>query len=167
MEICRTLEYLDRTVASLQSYRGAGEKQVGSEAQPINAIGDRQVPAQACLGGDFAPHPRPVRLQIEKVILRYAIICCSLLFFVLLLFKIILKEVTIMTTAVRITDDLVRDAKIFSKIDNRSLTGQIEHWARIGKCAEENSDLTYSLIKDIFIGLAELEQGESSEYKFG
>ncbi|MDZ7696331.1 MAG: hypothetical protein U5R49_05145 [Deltaproteobacteria bacterium] len=72
-----------------------------------------------------------------------------------------------MTTAVRITDELVRDAKIFSKIDNRSLTGQIEHWARIGKCAEENPDLTYSLIKDIFIGLAELEQGESSEYEFG
>ncbi|MCG2754011.1 MAG: hypothetical protein L6247_00315 [Desulfobacteraceae bacterium] len=37
----------------------------------------------------------------------------------------------------------------------------------MGKCAEENTDLTYSLIKDILIGLAELEQGESSEYKFG
>ncbi|MBW1671943.1 MAG: hypothetical protein JRI32_06795 [Deltaproteobacteria bacterium] len=72
-----------------------------------------------------------------------------------------------MATAVRITDELVIEAKKFSKIDNRSLTGQIEHWARIGKCAEENSDLTYSLIKDILIGLAELEQGESSEYKFG
>ena len=74
---------------------------------------------------------------------------------------------TIMTTAVRITSDLVRDAKIFSKIDKRSLTGQIEHWARIGKCAEENPDLTYTLIKDILVGLAELEQGESSVYKFG
>ena len=72
-----------------------------------------------------------------------------------------------MTTAVRITDKLVRKAKIFSKVDKRSLTGQIEHWARIGKCAEENPDLTYSLIKEIFIGLAELEQEESSEYNFG
>jgi hypothetical protein len=72
-----------------------------------------------------------------------------------------------MATAVRITDELITEAKKFSKIDKRSLTGQIEHWARIGKCAEENSDLTYSLIKDILIGLAELEQGESSEYKFG
>jgi len=109
-----------------------------------------------------------VRLQTEKAVLRHAIICCNLLFFVILLPKIILEEeVTIMPTAVRITDDLVRDAKIFSKIEKRSLTGQIEHWARIGKCAEENTDLTYSLIKDILIGLAELEQGESSEYKFG
>ncbi len=72
-----------------------------------------------------------------------------------------------MTTAVRITKELVREAKIYSMIEKRSLTGQIEHWARIGKCAEENPDLTYSLIKEIFIGLAELEHDESSEYKVG
>ena len=72
-----------------------------------------------------------------------------------------------MATAVRVSNELVREAKIFSKIDQRSLTGQIEHWAKIGKCAEENPDLTYGLIKEILIGLAELEQGESSEYKFG
>jgi len=72
-----------------------------------------------------------------------------------------------MATAVRVSEELVREARIFSKIDQRSLTGQIEHWAKIGKCAEENPDLTYRLIKDILIGLVELEQGESSEYKFG
>ena len=72
-----------------------------------------------------------------------------------------------MTNAVRVSEELVREAKIYSRIDKRSVTGQIEHWARIGKCSEENSDLTYSLIKEILIGLAELEQGESSEYKFG
>lgn len=72
-----------------------------------------------------------------------------------------------MASAVRISDKLVRDAKLYSKVDNRSVTGQIEHWARIGKCAEENPDLSYSLIKEILIGLEELAQGESSEYKFG
>ena len=72
-----------------------------------------------------------------------------------------------MATAVRISDKLVREAKLFSKVDNRSVTGQIEHWARIGKCAEENPDLTYNLIKEILIGLEELDQGESSEYKLG
>jgi hypothetical protein len=72
-----------------------------------------------------------------------------------------------MTTAVRVSQELVREAKIFSKIEKRSVTGQIEHWATIGKCAEENPDLTYSLIKEILIGLIELEQGESSQYKFG
>ena len=72
-----------------------------------------------------------------------------------------------MTTAVRVSEDLVKEAKIYSRIDKRSLTGQIEHWARIGKCAEQNPDLTYSLVKEILIGIAELEQGELTEYSFG
>lgn len=72
-----------------------------------------------------------------------------------------------MTNAVRVSEDLVKEAKIFSRIDKRSITGQIEHWARIGKCAEENPDLTYSLIKEILVGLVELEEGETSEYQFG
>ncbi len=72
-----------------------------------------------------------------------------------------------MATAVRVSEDLVKEAKIYSKIDKRSITGQIEHWAIIGKCAEENPDLTYSAIKEIMVGIAELEQGESSEYQFG
>jgi len=72
-----------------------------------------------------------------------------------------------MATAVRISDGLVNDAKKYSKIDHRSLTGQIEHWAIIGKCAEENPDLTYDLIKEILIGIEELDRGEKSEYQFG
>jgi len=72
-----------------------------------------------------------------------------------------------MATAVRVSDDLVNDAKKYSKIDHRSLTGQIEHWAVIGKCAEENPDLTYDLIKEILIGIEELDRGEKSEYQFG
>lgn len=71
-----------------------------------------------------------------------------------------------MATAVRISEKLVNEAKKFSRVDHRSITGQIEHWAKIGKCAEENPDLTYSLIKEILMGLEELEQGERSQYKF-
>ncbi len=72
-----------------------------------------------------------------------------------------------MTTAVRISEELVSEAKKFSRIEHRSLTGQIEYWARIGKCAEENPDLSYKLIKEILVGIEELEQGEKSKYKFG
>ena len=72
-----------------------------------------------------------------------------------------------MATAVRVSGDLVKEAKIYSKVDKRSITGQIEHWARIGKCAEENPDLTYNAIKEVLIGVAELDQGEQSEYQFG
>jgi len=72
-----------------------------------------------------------------------------------------------MATAVRVSDELVSEAKKISRIDHRSLAGQIEHWARLGKCAEENPDLTYSLIKEILTGIEELEQGEKTEYRFG
>jgi len=72
-----------------------------------------------------------------------------------------------MATAIRISQELVNEARKFRRIDHRSLAGQIEHWARLGKCAEENPNLTYSLIKEILIGLAELDQGEKTEYIFG
>ena len=72
-----------------------------------------------------------------------------------------------MATAVRVSEDLVQEARKYSRVDHRSITGQIEHWARIGKCSEENPDLTYDLIKEILIGIEELEQEEMSEYKFG
>ena len=72
-----------------------------------------------------------------------------------------------MATAVRISKELVDEAKRFGRIDHRSLAGQIEHWARMGKCAEENPDVPYSLIKELLIGLDELENGEKTEYKFG
>ncbi len=47
------------------------------------------------------------------------------------------------------------------------MTGQIEHWTRIGKCAKENSDLTFDLIKEILIGIEELDHNEKTEYTFG
>ena len=72
-----------------------------------------------------------------------------------------------MATAIRVSDKLVHDARIMSKIEKRSVTGQIEFWAQIGKIAEENPDLPYTLIKEILIGLDELDQGEKTEYKFG
>ncbi len=72
-----------------------------------------------------------------------------------------------MPTAVRISEGLISEAKKFSRIEHRSLSGQIEHWARMGKYIEENPDLTYNLIKEILIGIEELERGEKSEYKFG
>lgn len=72
-----------------------------------------------------------------------------------------------MPTAVRVSDHLLNEARKFSRVDHRSVTGQIEHWAFIGKCAEENPDLTYDLIKEILIGIEELENNEFTEYKFG
>ena len=72
-----------------------------------------------------------------------------------------------MGNAVRISDDLFSDARVHSRLNNRSITGQIEFWAKIGKCVEENPDLTYEQIKEILLGLEELREGISTEYKFG
>lgn len=72
-----------------------------------------------------------------------------------------------MSTAVRISRKLIDRAKIQSKVENRSITGQIEYWAKIGKVAEENPDLPFSQIKEIMIGLEQLENEYRSEYKFG
>ncbi|RLB99513.1 MAG: hypothetical protein DRI57_33500 [Deltaproteobacteria bacterium] len=72
-----------------------------------------------------------------------------------------------MLATVRVPKHLVREAGIFAKIDKCSVTEQIERWIRIGKCAQENPDLTYNLIREILVGIEELEQGKYSEYKFG
>jgi hypothetical protein len=72
-----------------------------------------------------------------------------------------------MSTAIRVSDQLVKKARVISSVENRSLTGQIEYWVKIGKCAEENPDLTFNLIKEILIGVEELEDGQGTEYKFG
>lgn len=72
-----------------------------------------------------------------------------------------------MSNSVRISEKLINESKLYSKIENRSMSGQIEYWAKIGKLAEENPDLTFNLIKEILIGAEELEQGLGTEYKFG
>lgn len=71
-----------------------------------------------------------------------------------------------MASAVRISDDLINLAKKISKLEHRSVTGQIEHWALIGKISEENPEMPYNLIKEVLMGLKELESGEFSEYQF-
>jgi len=72
-----------------------------------------------------------------------------------------------MGIAVKISNKLVNDAKVQSKVDNRSLPGQIEYWAKIGKLAEENPDVPYNLLKEILIGVQQLDSGQGTEYKFG
>jgi hypothetical protein len=39
--------------------------------------------------------------------------------------------------------------------------------AKISKCAEENPELAYELIKEILLELEELDNGEKTEYQFG
>ena len=71
-----------------------------------------------------------------------------------------------MATAVKLSDSIISEAKIMSKALNRSLAGQIEHWAKIGRIAEENPDLTYDLIRSILIAQQEAQVGNLEPYDF-
>jgi hypothetical protein len=72
-----------------------------------------------------------------------------------------------MPIAVRISDELAKKAKVRAKGLNRTLPGQIEFWARIGRIAEDNPDLPFSFIQNILRAQEEAESGELSPYVFG
>lgn len=49
---------------------------------------------------------------------------------------------------------------------HRTPPKQIEHWARIGKLAEENPELPLGFVIDMLVGIEEANAGEVEEYKF-
>ncbi len=61
--------------------------------------------------------------------------------------------------------DLIGSALLF-RPERRTLK-QIEHWATIGRVAEENPDLPLRFVNNILVGLVEAESGDLSEYRFG
>lgn len=71
-----------------------------------------------------------------------------------------------MAKAIKLSDELVVDATTHAKAQHRSTPRQIEYWARIGKLADENPDLTLGFVKDILTGLEESEAGDISDYQF-
>ena len=71
-----------------------------------------------------------------------------------------------MPVNVKISDDLVAEAKRYGEVFHRSLPKQIEYWSRIGKIAEENPDLSYIIIRDILLARKE-PRAEMDEYSFG
>ncbi|HIJ40311.1 MAG TPA: ParD-like family protein [Deltaproteobacteria bacterium] len=72
-----------------------------------------------------------------------------------------------MATAVKISDDLFKKAKIQSKVFKRSIAGQIEYWAKIGQMIEENPDLPLPFIQDILVGREQIQAGQGTPYLFG
>lgn len=52
---------------------------------------------------------------------------------------------------IRIDDGIYEDAKKVAKAECRSIPGQIEFWAKVGKCALENPDLPIEFVKDLLI----------------
>jgi len=69
-----------------------------------------------------------------------------------------------MATSVRLDDEFVQDAQVHAKAEMRSTPKQIEHWARIGKIAEDNPDLSYQFIKEALLAMTEIESGKGIPY---
>jgi hypothetical protein len=76
------------------------------------------------------------------------------------------KRSIIMPTAVKISDELIAQARIKSKIFKRSIAGQIEYWAQIGKIVEENPDLPLPFIQDVLLGKEQIRAGLGTPYVF-
>ena len=72
-----------------------------------------------------------------------------------------------MPKAVKISDELATSAAVFARVENRSIAGQVEYWAKLGRIAEENPDLPISFIKDILIGRAQVQSQQKMRYTFG
>ena len=65
--------------------------------------------------------------------------------------------------SIRIPKVLQEEASNYAAARSRSATKQIEHWARIGKIAEDNPDLTYNDIIGILEGMKAAERGDVVE----
>lgn len=72
-----------------------------------------------------------------------------------------------MSKVIRISESLAEDAKIRSTVEHWSLSAQVAYRAVIGKAVEENTDLPYSFIKEILLGVEEMKQKGKEEYVFG
>ena len=70
------------------------------------------------------------------------------------------------TNVVRLSEEIVNAAIKYAPINSRSVPKQIEHWAKLGKIAEENPDLPYRFIKGALEAQIEMQHGEVSEFEF-
>jgi hypothetical protein len=59
------------------------------------------------------------------------------------------------STSIRINQDLYEQAKQDAMIEHRTIAGQIEFWARVGRAALDNPDLPVSFIAESLASLDE------------
>ena len=59
------------------------------------------------------------------------------------------------STSIRINQDLYEQAKQDALTEHRSIAGQIEFWARVGRAALDNPDLPVSFIAESLASIAE------------
>ena len=66
-----------------------------------------------------------------------------------------LKEVAMSTVSVCIDEGLVSAARAAAKAEFRTVQGQVEFWAKVGRAALDNPDLPASFIAESLMSMAE------------
>lgn len=60
-----------------------------------------------------------------------------------------------LSTSIRINQALYEQAKQDAMVEHRSIAGQIEFWARVGRAALDNPDLPVNFVAQSLASLAE------------
>lgn len=71
-----------------------------------------------------------------------------------------------MSTAIKLDSALVETARIYAQAAHRSTLEQIEHWATLGRIAEQNPDLPYDFIVGLLQSRAQAKAGDTGEFSF-
>lgn len=59
------------------------------------------------------------------------------------------------TVSLRIDERLIQDARAAAKTEFRTVQGQVEFWAKVGRAALDNPDLPASFIAESLMSMAE------------
>ena len=70
-----------------------------------------------------------------------------------------------MRSFLKLSDELVQDAKSCASAEHRSVLGQIDNWARVGKAVLENPELPSRFIQDIVLSREEVKAGLAAPYQ--
>lgn len=70
------------------------------------------------------------------------------------------------TLAIRLPESLIKQAERYADVNLRTVPKQIEYWALLGRCAEDNPDLPLDFIKECLLAKAEILAGDVCPFEF-
>ena len=71
-----------------------------------------------------------------------------------------------MSTTIKLSDSFIELAKPYAQATHRSISEQIEYWAKLAKAIEDNPDMPFQFIQDTLLGIEEVKMGRCSTYRF-
>jgi len=69
-------------------------------------------------------------------------------------------------THINLSESLAKAARAQAELHHRSIDKQIDHWAKIGKIAEENPDLSFEFVQTLLKAREEALSGQIEPYSF-